>query len=40
MANAEEVGPLVHRQREQPANLLDQRSISFLLEGRPLTYCF
>ena len=40
MTDAEEVGPFVHGQSEKPANLFDERTFSFLLEGRFLALSF
>jgi hypothetical protein len=38
--HAQKVGPLVHRQRKQPANLVDERPLALFLQRvflRPLT---
>jgi hypothetical protein len=31
------MGPFIHRQREQPADLVDQRSLAFFLQGGQLS---
>jgi hypothetical protein len=41
VANAEEMSPLVHGEGEQPADLSDHRSFTFLLQcGLLSLFCF
>ena len=34
MADAQEMRPLIHGERQEPANLIDERSLTFFSEGR------